>query len=153
MSDIILSNESNIIVLEDESNQINLTPSTSIIKLSNDGAKGDKGDTGDTGPQGPQGEAGEGVPVGGVSRQVLTKIDGTDYNTEWKSNWIDYASSVKYNGTDTSITDGLVKECTLGGDTLYRFINSIRDADGYPTEDSFYADFDGTNLTNLIVTR
>jgi len=27
-------------------------------------------------------------------------------------------------------------------------------ADGkYPTEDSFYRDFDGTNLTNLLATR
>lgn len=30
-----------------------------------------------------QGAAGEGVPVGGTAGQVLAKIDGTDYNTEW----------------------------------------------------------------------
>lgn len=36
-----------------------------------------KGDTGSTGP------AGEGVPTGGTTGQVLAKVDGTNYNTEW----------------------------------------------------------------------
>ena len=36
-----------------------------------------------TGPQGPQGPTGQGVPAGGTAGQVLSKIDGTDYNTEW----------------------------------------------------------------------
>lgn len=43
-----------------------------IISLS--GVKGDQGD---------QGPAGQGVPVGGTANQVLAKIDGTDYNTQW----------------------------------------------------------------------
>jgi hypothetical protein len=30
-----------------------------------------------------QGEPGEGVPTGGPAGQVLAKIDGDDYNTEW----------------------------------------------------------------------
>ena len=42
------------------------------------GPAGPKGDTGATGPAGP------GVPSGGAAGQVLTKVDGTDYNTEWK---------------------------------------------------------------------
>ena len=42
-----------------------------------------------TGIKGTDGEsiigpAGPGVPAGGVAGQVLTKVDGTDYNTEWK---------------------------------------------------------------------
>lgn len=32
---------------------------------------------------GAQGTAGEGVPAGGTAGQVLAKIDGTDYNTQW----------------------------------------------------------------------
>ena len=32
---------------------------------------------------GDDGAAGVGVPVGGTTGQVLSKIDGTDYNTEW----------------------------------------------------------------------
>lgn len=62
------------------------------------GPKGDTGDTGATGPQGPQGiqgptgatgatgpqgPAGVGVPSGGTAGQVLSKVDGTDYNTAW----------------------------------------------------------------------
>lgn len=48
------------------------------------GATGATGATGETGPEGPQGPAGPGVPAGGTAGQVLTKVDGTDYNTEWK---------------------------------------------------------------------
>lgn len=36
-----------------------------------------------TGVPGPQGPPGVGVPAGGDSGQVLAKIDGDDYNTEW----------------------------------------------------------------------
>ena len=43
-------------------------------------ATGPAGPTGDTGATGP---AGQGVPTGGTTGQVLAKVDGTDYNTEW----------------------------------------------------------------------
>ena len=35
------------------------------------------------GAAGPQGPAGPGVPTGGTAGQFLTKIDGTNYNTDW----------------------------------------------------------------------
>lgn len=38
---------------------------------------------GPTGADGTNGTNGQGVPVGGTTGQVLAKIDGTDYNTEW----------------------------------------------------------------------
>ena len=56
------------------------------------GPKGDTGDTGATGatgPQGPKGDTGDtgaagvGVPAGGTAGQVLSKINSTDYNTQW----------------------------------------------------------------------
>ena len=53
------------------------------------GVKGDKGDTGDTGATGAQGATGatgangQGVPAGGTAGQLLSKIDGTNYNTQW----------------------------------------------------------------------
>lgn len=56
------------------------------------GIQGIQGPAGDTGPQGIQGiqgpagstgAAGVGVPAGGSTGQVLAKIDGTDYNTQW----------------------------------------------------------------------
>jgi hypothetical protein len=39
--------------------------------------------TGSVGVPGPAGAAGVGVPVGGTAGQFLTKIDGTNYNTDW----------------------------------------------------------------------
>ena len=44
------------------------------------GEQGIQGLTGDTGPMGP---AGPGVATGGLAGQVLSKIDGADYNTQW----------------------------------------------------------------------
>jgi hypothetical protein len=47
------------------------------------GSIGVPGPQGPTGPTGPQGPAGQGVPAGGTAGQFLTKIDGTNYNTDW----------------------------------------------------------------------
>ncbi len=47
------------------------------------GPRGPQGYVGPAGPQGDPGAAGVGVPVGGTAGQVLSKIDGTDYNTQW----------------------------------------------------------------------
>jgi len=47
------------------------------------GSIGVPGPQGPTGPQGPAGAAGQGVPAGGTAGQFLTKIDGTNYNTDW----------------------------------------------------------------------
>jgi len=44
------------------------------------GAQGLKGDTGN---KGDKGDTGAGVVVGGTAGQALTKIDSTDYNTQW----------------------------------------------------------------------
>ncbi|WP_261365333.1 collagen-like protein [Anatilimnocola floriformis] len=53
------------------------------------GPQGNAGATGATGPQGATGATGsagangQGVPTGGTTGQVLSKINGTDYNTQW----------------------------------------------------------------------
>jgi len=52
-------------------------------KQSSGGTPGADGADGATGPTGADGADGEGVPVGGTAGQVLEKIDGTDYNTQW----------------------------------------------------------------------
>jgi hypothetical protein len=44
------------------------------------------GATGATGATGPAGATGQGVPVGGTTGQVLSKIDATNYNTQWITN-------------------------------------------------------------------
>jgi hypothetical protein len=56
------------------------------------GSQGPQGPIGLTGPQGPNGPAGaagatgpagQGLVAGGAAGQLLSKIDGTDYNTQW----------------------------------------------------------------------
>ena len=47
------------------------------------GATGDAGATGPAGTNGTNGTNGVGVPVGGSTGQVLSKIDATNYNTQW----------------------------------------------------------------------
>ena len=52
------------------------------------GPQGAKGDTGAQGPQGgtgAQGPPGQGIPLGGATGQVLTKLSATDYNTNWQT--------------------------------------------------------------------
>jgi hypothetical protein len=47
------------------------------------GTPGPQGPAGPAGSQGAPGAPGAGVPVGGTAGQVLAKVDGVDYNTEW----------------------------------------------------------------------
>lgn len=49
------------------------------------GPPGSDGATGATGATGPAGDDGEGVPTGGTADQYLAKIDGDDFNTEWRT--------------------------------------------------------------------
>lgn len=44
---------------------------------------GPQGPQGPAGATGADGAAGQGVPTGGSTGQVLSKIDGTNYNTNW----------------------------------------------------------------------
>jgi len=68
------------------------TLASASVDVTEKGPKGDTGETGPQGPQGPQGPAGadgadgadgQGVPTGGDQYQVLRKVSGTDYDTEW----------------------------------------------------------------------
>ena len=47
------------------------------------GDTGATGTTGATGSTGSTGATGAGVAAGGTTNQTLTKVDGTDYNTQW----------------------------------------------------------------------
>ncbi len=150
MSDIILTIEGKPdIILSNEVNEVTLTNEMKTVEIAQKGLRGNKG---------ADGADGQGVPTGGATGQVLAKIDDDDYNTEWVDGantvtWIDVAGDVEYTGVDTSIASGEVSECEYKGDTIYRFINSTENVNGYSIEDSFYSNFDGTNLTNLIVKR
>jgi hypothetical protein len=70
------------------------------------GVPGPAGETGATGPAGTPGTNGVGVPTGGSAGQVLSKIDGTNYNTHWT----DVASG---GGTWGSITGTLSNQTDL----------------------------------------
>lgn len=72
------------------------------------GTAGAKGDKGDPGAQGP---AGEGVPTGGTAGQVLTKVDGTDYNTQWSTLTIPSGDQLM-TGTKSTIADSEATEAT-----------------------------------------
>lgn len=81
------------------------------------GIKGAKGDQGDQGPagtagaKGDQGDPGEGVPTGGTAGQVLTKVDGTNYNTQWSTLTIPSGAQLM-TGTKQTIADSEATEAT-----------------------------------------
>jgi hypothetical protein len=93
------------------------------------------------------------VPNGGEARQVLEKNSSTDGDFSWKSRFSDYLINVEYTGVETSIASGTVLTAEIGGSNVYRFIDSTLNANGYPQEDAFYLNFDGTNLSDLIIGR
>ena len=61
------------------------------------GANGANGATGDTGPAGP------GVASGGTTGQYLTKVDGTNYNTQWSTLDLSGKQDVVANVSSTEI--------------------------------------------------
>ena len=66
-----------------------------------------RGATGATGPAGP------GVPAGGSAGQVLAKVDGTNYNTEWRG-----VDTVVTQNSDNLITSGAVYDVVGDIETL-----------------------------------
>ncbi|HRO75079.1 MAG TPA: hypothetical protein PLP27_02890, partial [Crocinitomicaceae bacterium] len=68
------------------------------------GATGATGPQGPAGPAGATGAAGQGVPTGGTAGQVLTKINGTDYNTQW--------TTPSSGGASTHYTESLAESST-----------------------------------------
>lgn len=89
------------------------------------------------GPKGDDGDPGVGVPTGGTTAQILSKIDNTDYNTQW----IDAPSGSGGAGTpvNTDITrlDNLhgtagVTTNTAAGD------KSLKNANGSSTENTAF---------------
>ena len=76
---------------------------------------------GATGAQGPQGDPGEGVPVGGSAGQVLAKIDGTNYNTEWvnvEGDYLPLAGGSMDNDAQIYFTATGGHEAVLSGSSL-----------------------------------
>jgi hypothetical protein len=93
------------------------------------GAQGPAGPAGATGATGAQGPAGQGVPVGGSTGQVLSKVSGTDYDTTWSTVSggggapAAHAASHQDGGSDelaldaSQLTSGTVATARLGSGT------------------------------------
>lgn len=73
----------------------------------------------------------------------------------WKNGytWEYLAINAKTDGAENTITNGYYLNYDLQGVSIYRYITTATDANGYPNEDSFYATNTAGVLTNLIVTR
>jgi len=88
-----------------------------------------------------------------VRQGIHGKFTVQDLINITNANWAYFEANVKYTNNDTIITTGEVLECVYQGGTFYRYIATDMDAYGYPTEDAFYTDFDGTILTNKLAER
>lgn len=79
---------------------------TSLIGAAGaDGSDGSDGTDGADGLDGTDGADGQGVPTGGSAGQVLAKIDGTDFNTEW----IDPSTG----GSDTEVMENVACDSSV----------------------------------------
>ena len=72
-----------------------------------------RGDTGATGA------TGAGVPVGGTTGQVLSKVNSTDYNTQWTS----LGTMASQNANAVAITGGTESGVTHSGDTIGTYLD------------------------------
>ena len=80
-----------------------------------DGSSGSSGTSGTDGSSGSSGTSGQGVPAGGSTDQVLAKINGTDYNTQW----VDAAS-----GGGGASYNPVVRYQVTGGDNTVTVMSS-----------------------------
>lgn len=106
------------------------------------GVQGETGPQGATGATGPQGPAGPGVPTGGTAGQVLAKVDGTDYNTEW----------VTPSGGGGGNSEGVIDLTYLYGATMYYFTGHYLDSASLSNfeKESYYSCMYGVKLVNGI---
>ena len=67
--------------------------------------------------------------------------------------WIILVGEASTNGVSVSITGGTYLTYNYQGATVYRFISTASDANGYPTEDAFYTTLSGGALSGKICQR
>ena len=123
-----------------------------------EGPQGPQGPIGETGPKGDTGPAGPGVPAGGTAGQVLTKVDGSDYNTKWTTpsgggavKSINQQHLTFYPSTDT-LTLAAGAETKLYAKTNINYGSSF---DYYITTNfnsNMYKDTGGSNICPFVVT-
>ena len=106
----------------------NGTAWTMIGETGPQGPAGPIGATGEQGPQGPagtNGSNGQGVPTGGTASQVLTKIDGTNYNTQWVTPSAAGGPSLQLLATKTSGSQTLARANVTNTGDLVTFNNVV----------------------------
>lgn len=82
--------------------------------------------------------------------QVLVK-DGNVWKNKYT--WEHLVTNAKTSGAETATTGGTYMIYTYKTKTIYRFLSTALDANGYNVEDSFYATLTGSTLSDLIITR
>lgn len=94
------------------------------------------GAIGPTGPQGPAGDDGVGIPAGGTAGQVLEKVDGTDYNTQWATPSSAPVTSVNSQTGAVSLdfADLVDKTITVCDETVFNFTTSALDGTNGPIQ-------------------
>ena len=84
------------------------------------GATGLQGPVGATGPIGATGATGVGVPTGGTTGQVLAKVNGADYNTQWVT---PSTGGISYPNIELNIRNNVSQSITsLGNGTTANLI-------------------------------
>lgn len=78
--------------------------STQWVDLSLPFGEGKQGPIGLVGDKGDKGDTGQGIPTGGLTNEILVKLDGTDYNTVWGARPAD-GNTVLYDTVDPT-TEG-----------------------------------------------
>ena len=118
-------------------------------KLSGASVQGPKGDTGATGPQGqigndgatgPPGTNGQGVPVGGTTGQVLSKVSATNFDTQWSapSGGASWGGITGTLSAQTDLQTALDGKSATGHnhDATYQALSGKNAASGYPGLDA-----------------
>jgi hypothetical protein len=67
--------------------------------------------------------------------------------------WEHLAINGKTDGVDIATTGGTYLVYTYNGNTIYRFLSTAEDSNGYNVEDSFYSTLTSGTLSDLIITR
>lgn len=75
------------------------------------GSQGIQGNTGNTGSTGSTGATGPGVVTGGTAGQILSKINSTDFNTQW----VNRTAVVTKTGNYTVTTEDVIIADATGG--------------------------------------
>jgi len=103
--------------------------------------------SGPTGPDGPN----------FITSNTATSLTGFLYGNGStvlaRTPWIHLVGEASTNGVSVALTGGSYLIYNYNGATIYRFISTASDANGYPTEDAFYTTLSGGALSGKICQR